>query len=731
MRKNLQKFAVHKLRRKILVYSAIVTVTCAVTVSGYYVFKNINQVNASDGQPTPIFDIATEGVVHSSNLDAMKEPSSSSDSSILMSRNRSQGTLESYYNSHDEYHTYTRTKNQNTEGLCWLYAGSTTLEYALEANNMATSVSPKHIDYQFVGASNAYKANDVANGADNAYYNRWLSAGGYQRSFGDAGNNYTMLMTASNPYALVSESKFASIIKANDNRISSISKYEDIWDLNNSDSILTYVTALSDPTSSEQILAYAEKQNYNSINSASNTDYVVTGVGEIYYPDYGSSSEKTEIVSNIKQAVKTYGAVEVGSFFDSENCMDYSFDNDNNINITIIDRSNSNTTESECNGGHAMSIIGWDDDWAYQDNGTRKTGAFIIQNSYGDTMPVNTGNNQIVEYNANYYMSYDSAFDVIYFKSFDPLDNYDHYYSVADYKSSTIAPSSDEYIFEFAANNDEKLKKITFNQNFYTSESYDIYVSTTGAAANFSKVGSFIAYMGMTNYEFSDPIDISGDFAIKLKKTSGASINDSMERNLNVLNAFTGNSSGDPDPDPDPTQDPDPQPDPDPTSDPDPDPTPDSEPNGTVTWVQGKEYIIGSGEDLIVKVDYSIELLNSITLDDDNLPEDSYEIASGSTILTIYSDYLDTLDAGDHTIKFAYSNGATVSTSFTIAEDDLSVPNTSAAKSPETGGNMEGNRGKGNESFNMLYAAIAMFAVLAPSSYIIHRCRSQIKFRRK
>ena len=658
------------------------------------------------------------GVINSEELDAESAIYTSASADTDFPVLRAVSALPAYYNSHDYYNTYTRIKNQHSEGLCWAYAASTTLEYALEKSYTAGTIAPKQMDYQFVSASDAYKATDVAAGATNTYYDRWLTApSGWERTLGDGGNVYTLLLSLSNPLALTSETNFVNTIKANDANISSIEKYEDIWSLENYEDLLTDI---------DDMQVYTVKQDYNGINNADNADYLVTGAKIIYYPYYGASTIKTEVVNKIKQAVHNYGAVEVFSFFDPTNCMHYGLSSDyNDFYATIIDRSS-----VTCKGGHAMTIIGWDDEWSYEDNGVEKTGAFIIQNSYGETQGINLGGT-IIYPEAHYYMSYDSAFTALYFDSLERSSAYDNIYSVGDYRSAAITPDSDEYVFELSSGGYEKIVQITFNETLGDQIAYDVYLSTTGLASDFEKIGEFTSAHGMNKYVLEDTYIVNGNYAIKLEHSSGAAISGN-QRALDVLNVFTqdvtvetltasfdmngGNGTV-------ATQ-----------SCLSIDGTgcsitiPGTRPtltdkkflgwaesasataatkqpgaraslttsvtyyavwvdDGAVTWKTEANHTKGSGEDMVLRINYPLSSFRAVEIDGVELASDKYELESGSTIITIYGEHLDTLEAGTHAILARFENNLTAGTTFEV-EEDLPVPSTSDDE--ETNGEASG-----------------------------------------
>ena len=110
-------------------------------------------------------------------------------------------------------------------------------------------------------------------------------------------------------------------------------------------------------------------------------------------------------------------------------------------------------------------------------------------------------------------------------------------------------------------------------------------------------------------------------------------------------------------------------------------PTDGSEPTNTTpqekiyTILDGANQTISATKitDLIVRADGDISKLIGIKVDNAWADESNYEISSGSTIVSLKSSYLATLDTGEHTLTLAYDDGE-VSTNFTIL-----------ANTPETG----------------------------------------------
>ena len=53
---------------------------------------------------------------------------------------------------------------------------------------------------------------------------------------------------------------------------------------------------------------------------------------------------------------------------------------------------------------------------------------------------------------------------------------------------------------------------------------------------------------------------------------------------------------------------------------------------------------------------------------DDTLTRDThYKAESGSTVITLFADYLDTLAIGRHTLTARFTDGASVTATFTVA----------------------------------------------------------------
>ena len=87
------------------------------------------------------------------------------------------------------------------------------------------------------------------------------------------------------------------------------------------------------------------------------------------------------------------------------------------------------------------------------------------------------------------------------------------------------------------------------------------------------------------------------------------------------------------------------------------------------------EHTINDDSDLTFIISLSLNALTSVQVDHEELSKDDYTLSSGSTIITLKTNYLDTLAAGSHLLTAVYSDGTTISSEF-IIYDDIVVPNT-------------------------------------------------------
>lgn len=619
----------------------------------------------------------------------------------------------------------TKIKNQGTDGICWAYAITSVVEsYLLKNNSINIELSPKQMDYIY------------ASGTPNNDYMVSIYGTDGIRPLGDGYRlNYAMVGLSSNSTP-VNEADFFELLQANDTELARFESWDQYNDIRSIDNNL-FGSASS----------YTKEMPYDKV-AENKSEYIITDVVDYYIP---SSDNASDVVSKVKQGIYEKGAAFVGTVAPgTNNC----YDKDTK---TIIDRGS-----AICgNDGHAMTIVGWDDNYSYTDpsDGSTKTGAFILQNSWGksdlfsrygvsyDTLvekglidPSKYTEAQIQSLK-DFINNYDSIETLYLAYQFTPsssitdfglfenieANNYDVIYDVTsshNYSGSTIGSQNNEVIYTYSTGTDTNyIDKIAVSSPlvpFKYDLNYEISIDT---GSDFIKVGDIEISKGtfaQRTIEISQPVEVSGTFKVKFalsRADNGQQVDIGSEyTKFFTMAAFAKNIDGS-------------------------DPAPTPEPNGTVTWVQGENYEVGSGEDLILKADYPLELLTAVALDNTDLPEGSYKTESGSTILTIYSAFLDTLDAGDHTISLAYSNGHIVSASFTISEEEIPVPNTSAdgdeqatsetttrASSPETGMNTKVDE---RNSLGYTYVLPITAVVLGIAWYGLNRTKKHVNFSKR
>ena len=65
-----------------------------------------------------------------------------------------------------------------------------------------------------------------------------------------------------------------------------------------------------------------------------------------------------------------------------------------------------------------------------------------------------------------------------------------------------------------------------------------------------------------------------------------------------------------------------------------------------------------------------------------------YTSKSGSTIITLNKDFVNSLSVGEHTLKVAFNNGGEATTKFTIAKAEETKTEESTSNNPKTGDNI-------------------------------------------
>lgn len=104
-----------------------------------------------------------------------------------------------------------------------------------------------------------------------------------------------------------------------------------------------------------------------------------------------------------------------------------------------------------------------------------------------------------------------------------------------------------------------------------------------------------------------------------------------------------------------------------------------------------KEYELNSNVNISFTADGNISNIDKILVDDAELDSQYYELASGSTILTLLSDYLDTLSTGSHKITFKYTDASVDATLNVVAANTNTNTNTNNNTNSNTNTNTNTN----------------------------------------
>ena len=129
-------------------------------------------------------------------------------------------------------------------------------------------------------------------------------------------------------------------------------------------------------------------------------------------------------------------------------------------------------------------------------------------------------------------------------------------------------------------------------------------------------------------------------------------------------------------------------------------------------------YSIGSNKDVVIKASGDLSDLVSIKIDGTVLDKSKYKTESGSTILTLFSSYLNGLSEGDHTIEFVYNDGS-ASTKLTIVNNTSGVnQNTGTNTNTNTNNNINNPQTEDNIMINVFMLLISLSGLCGGILYI-------------
>lgn len=364
--------------------------------------------------------------------------------------------------------------NQGNMGLCWTFGTTGAAEsYLLKKgdtsyNSSSNLFSQRQIDYA------------TANNGIKDYKSEYKSF--IDRGLGDGGNFYVSTVSLANGVSLYNSNNFK---------------------------------AYSDTD--------YEKMELMDVLSYSKSDYEVNGTINMPINAYRASDDnltadekvkRENYLNSVKSYLMKYGAAYVSTYMGCSH-------NDSTLNSTLIDAYACSFT-----GGHAMSIIGWDDDieykycvsnnqhYSYNSNCSDVVsgkGVWIIKNSWGN-------------YNTPYlyltYDSYNSSISFITDMSSKDEKNWDNNYILG----SNVSNGKDMLyrMYSTKLKGNEKLEKIKFMTNSIDGE-FDVLVRDVNGKIITKKVSS--STPSLVTVDFSnDNVVLNTNSLAQIKASNSTSV---------------------------------------------------------------------------------------------------------------------------------------------------------------------------------------------------------------
>ncbi len=248
-----------------------------------------------------------------------------------------------------------------------------------------------------------------------------------------------------------------------------------------------------------------------------------------------SATDKANIIKAAKQLVLENGGAYIGTQAPGYSCS--ATNTDGNFIVRVDDTCNQD-------GGHAMQIIGWNDNYSYtyckegtthtsnisscsSANKVTGTGAWLVRNSWGSTYSYG-------------YIAYDSLEDDIYvFTKLSPMSSrtWDNNYHKSIEAYRIYYNSSYTHSFTKSIATDEKVQKV----KFFSYGKGGIYsVSISSSKENYEAVKTItVPYPGVVTVDLSDLNVIITDSSFEV--TVSSSNNVPLLRN--TISVFTSNVS--------------------------------------------------------------------------------------------------------------------------------------------------------------------------------------------
>lgn len=100
-------------------------------------------------------------------------------------------------------------------------------------------------------------------------------------------------------------------------------------------------------------------------------------------------------------------------------------------------------------------------------------------------------------------------------------------------------------------------------------------------------------------------------------------------------------------------------------------------------------YTIDESKNAIFRIDADFSLFDGkLYIDGILVDAKNYKAVSGSTVITLNKEYVDTLSVGEHTIKVEFSDGGSATTKFEVKAKQVNTEKTENITNPQTGDNI-------------------------------------------
>ena len=393
----------------------------------------------------------------------------------------------SKYNLRDEMSTL-KIKNQGNTDQCWAFSTTTQLEsYLKKIKNKNIEFSPRHIEY-----------------ATSRTFLDGINDGGYYREVNSGGNFYEA-------YAYLASGK-GPVLE------------EDMPFVNTSQKInLSEIQGKQTQAQLEEYKVFPPIYKENSENGIIYTNGQ-KGDDRLIYTD----SQVTAIRNEIKAHIMQYGALGATT---ATKLHQYFSDQANLYNSKAY-----YCDDTSAQADHAVTIIGWDDNYSATNfneaHRPTKNGAWLIQNSYGETIEDDNGNQIPVFDNGLLYISYEDVLierGIYGIVRVDDVD-YEYIYQYDELGSNAVVPvtNSEAYAANVFTRNQtiEYLTEIGLYLNGSKDYTYDVYVNNVDDDLSISKLKKVATISNSDAYytviKLNVPIKLSGDkFAVAVRFDCG------------------------------------------------------------------------------------------------------------------------------------------------------------------------------------------------------------------